>query len=243
MTVNKPVFGPTFVLVRPQMGENIGAAARAMLNFGMTDLRLVAPRDGWPSEPAIANGAGAFDIIDVKVFDTMQEAVADLHYLFATTARPRDVAKEVFTPAAAIEQSLKRSNEKTGFVFGPERTGLENDEIALCQSILTVPTNPDFSSLNIAQSVLLLAYEYNRWQSNAPATAAAHEDPASQDKIEEMLVRLETELEDGKFFKTDTLKPTMQRNIRAMFLRGNWSDQEVRTFQGMISALTGKKKI
>lgn len=237
MTVYKPVF----ILVRPQMGENIGAAARAMLNFGMTDLRLVAPRDGWPSEPATANGAGAFDVIDVKVFATMQEAVADLHYLFATTARPRDIAKEVYTPAAAIEATIK-SNQKTGFVFGAERTGLENDEIALCQSIVTIPTNPDFSSLNIAQSVLLMAYEFERSKNAVAPLTPAHDAPATQDKLEEMLMRLQTELESGQFFKTETLKPTMLRNLRAMFLRGNWSDQEVRTFHGIISALMGFKK-
>jgi tRNA/rRNA methyltransferase len=237
MTVNKPVF----ILVRPQMGENIGGAARAMLNFGLTDLRIVNPRDGWPSPAAAANSSGALDVMDVKIFNTLQKAVADLHYLFATTARPRDIAKEIFTPAAAVEETIKRSNEKIGYVFGPERTGLENDEIALCQAILTVPTNPDFSSLNIAQSVLLMAYEFSRTQNSTSLIAPAHDDPASQDKIEEMLTRLQTELESGQFFKTETLKPSMLRNIRAMVLRGNWSDQEVRTFHGIISALTGKK--
>ncbi len=244
MPVNKAVFAPAFILVRPQMGENIGAAARAMANFGLRDLRIVAPRDGWPSVAATANSAGAFDEMDeVKVFDTLNAATADLNHLFATTARDRVMAKPVFTPAAAIEDTLKRAGQKIGFVFGPERTGLENDEIVLCQSIIMIPTNPVFASLNLAQTALLIGYEFIRATNNTPALAPAQEIPATQDKLDEMFTRLQTELENNQFFKTDELKPTMLRNIRTMFMRGEWSEQEIRTFHGILSALSGKNRL
>jgi tRNA/rRNA methyltransferase len=238
MTVNKPVF----ILVRPQMGENIGAAARAMANFGLRELRIVAPRDGWPNEAATANASGAFEEMDeVKVYGTLAAASADLNYLFATTARERVMAKPVFTPAAAIEETLKKSGQKIGFVFGPERTGLENDEIVLCQGVVTIPTSPVFASLNLAQTALLIAYEYIRAANNRPAHVPAQDTPATQDKLDEMFTRLQSELEAHQFFKTEELKPTMLRNIRTMFMRGEWSEQEVRTFHGILSALTGKK--
>jgi tRNA/rRNA methyltransferase len=223
------------------MGENIGAAARAMMNFGLAELRLVNPRDGWPNQSAIDMAAGAFDeMAKVKVFKTLAEATADLNYLFATTVRPRDMAKPVVNAQEAAKQTRKRigKKQKVGYVFGPERTGLENDDVALCHAILTIPTNPNFSSLNLGQSVLLAAYEY----SNAAAvrSSAAKNIPAQQKKINEVIARLEDELETGGFFKSKSLKPTMRRNIRAMLARAEWSDQEVRTFHGIISAL--KKK-
>ncbi len=224
------------------MGENIGAAARAMANFGLRELRIVAPRDGWPSDAATANAAGAFDEMDeVRVFDTLQAATADLNYLFATTARTRVMAKPVFTPAAAIEDTLRRTEQKVGFVFGPERTGLENDEIVLCQGIVTIPTNPVFASLNLAQTALLIGYEFIRATNDAPALQPAQDIPATQDRLDEMFARLQGELEEAKFFKTEELKPTMLRNLRTMFMRGEWSDQEVRTFHGILSALSKKQ--
>lgn len=241
-----PIAAPSIILVRPQMGENIGAAARAMLNFGLTDLRLVAPRDGWPNQRAIDMAAGAFDIMpQPHVFETLQDAVADLHKLYATTARRRDMVKPVFSPDAAVRTLT--AEEKSGFVFGPERTGLDNDEVALCHSILSVETNPDFPSLNLGQSVLLLAYAISSAGADDAVKDTAilsHGDsfPVAQDKMEEFFVRLEDELESGGFFKAKDLKPTMKRNIRNLFLRADLSDQEVRTLHGVLSALTGKKK-
>ncbi|MBK9561530.1 MAG: RNA methyltransferase [Micavibrio sp.] len=235
---------PAIILVRPQMGENIGAAARAMLNFGLTDLRIVAPRDGWPSQAAIDMSAGALEIMpEVKVFETLADAARDLHFLFATTARPRDMVKPVYTPAAAIEETFKRQNQKIGFVFGPERSGLENDDVALCHAILTMKTNPDFSSINIAASVMVICYEWMARQSdNNVVTPTNASFPAEHEKLEELLVRLEIDLDTGGFFRAPDQKPTMIRNIRNLFTRTGMTDQEVRTFHGMLSALTGKNK-
>lgn len=224
------------------MGENIGAAARAMLNFGLTDLRIVAPRDGWPNQAATDNGAGAFDVIDARVFDTLQEALADCHYAYATTARLRDMVKPVMRPAPAMDDAKARAAEgqNIALVFGPERTGLENDDVALCHALINVPTNPDFSSLNLAQCVLLIAYAWHS-AGDAQKSSLGENLPATQEKQEEFFKRLEEELESSGFFRDEGLKPTMVRNIRNMLSRGEMTDQELRTFHGMISALIGKK--
>jgi len=231
------------ILAQPQMGENIGAAARAMCNFGLTDLRLVSPRDGWPNQAAINNASGAFEHIpQPRVFERFEDAIADLHYVVATTARTRKMAKTVLSPTKLAE-TIQQKGEKCGIVFGRERTGLENDEIALCQDIVEIPTNPAFSSLNLGQAVLLLSYElflkHNTITDITPHTAESL--PASQDQVHELCVRLEDELEKARFFRDEGLKPTMIRNIRGFFTRSQMTDQEVRTFHGMISALTGKK--
>lgn len=236
---------PVIILVAPQMGENIGAAARAMFNFGLRDLRLVAPRDGWPSFEAERNAAGALEKMNpVQVFDTLQEAIADLHFVLATTARPRDMVKDVYTPPAAIAAFSAREGQKCGLIFGGERAGLSNDHIALAQGIITIPTNPDFSSLNLGQSVLLVCWEWMRAHNDAQPIRTTHGDsfPATQDKLEEFFKRLEAELDDGKFFKAPDLKPTMIRNIRAMLTRMDMSDQELRTVHGMVSALLNTDK-
>ncbi len=234
---------PTIILVAPQMGENIGATARAMFNFGLRDLRLVAPRDGWPSLEADRNSAGALDQMpSVEVFDTLQEAIADLEFVLATTARPRDMVKDVFTPQSAVAQ-LQSSPLKSGIIFGGERAGLSNDHVALCQGIITIPTNPDFTSLNLGQSVLLVAWEWLRALDSTPAIEMplGNSHPAAQDKLEEFYIRLESELEEGRFFKAPDLKPTVARNIRTMLSRKGFTDQELRTFHGILSALTRKK--
>ncbi len=237
----------SIILVRPQMGENIGAAARAMVNFGYSDLRLVAPRDGWPNARAIDMGSGAFDKIPAPlVFESLQDAAADLHILYATTARPRDMVKPVFTPGGAAKDAHKRVNEgqKIGLVFGPERTGLENEELMVCQSIISIPTNPEFPSLNLAQSVLLSVSALGLRERDEAQAVLAHGDsaPVTQDKLEEFLVRLEDELQSGGFFKSEGLKPTMIKNIRAIYTRADLSDQEVKTLHGIVSALIGQKK-
>lgn len=229
------------ILVHPQMGENIGAAARAMANFGLSDLRLVKPRDGWPNERANDTASGAFDHMPApQLFETLEEAIKDLNKTYATTARSRDMVKPVFTPDAAIEDSLALGDDaKIGFVFGPERTGLENEELSHCNAIINVPTNPDFSSLNLGQCVLLIAYALSRHCLEAEEVVLPVGDsmPVSQDKLDEFIDRLETSLEDADFFKADNLKPTMTRNIRNIFTRGDLSDQEVRTLHGILTAL------
>ena len=235
---------PSIILVSPQMGANIGAAARAMLNFGFTDLRLVNPRDGWPNTEADRNSAGALEKMPpIQVFKTLQEAIADLHYVLATTARPRDLVKPVFEPEAAVEKVAQRfsSDQKCGFVFGGERAGLSNDDIALCQGIVTFPTNPDFSSLNLGQSVLLVCWQMFQASQDEMQSISA-ECPASQDELHCFLSRLESALEKAEFFKSEDLKPTMKRNIRTMFTRTGFTEQEVRTLHGILSALNGAIK-
>lgn len=229
--------------MQPQMGENIGAAARAMANFGLNDLRLVAPRDGWPNEKADAMAAGALEVIkQVRVFDTLEEAMADLHYVLATTARPRDMVKQVFTPRGAVEALHLKAAEsvKTAILFGPERSGLENDHLARVQGIITIPTAPDFSSINLGQSALLMAYEW--WQAQdhtAPFALSFQASPvAHQDEVALFLTRLKSLLENGGFFKSPDLKPQMTRNIDNLFSRQQLSVQEVNMLQGMISALS-----
>lgn len=236
------------ILVSPQMGENIGAAARAMYNFGLTDLRLVTPRDGWPNEKAVTMSAGAIESMPpVRVFENLPDAIADLHFVLGTTARPRYMVKPAFTPQQAVEESLKRgkSGQNIGILFGAERTGLLNDEITACHGIVTIPTNPAFSSLNLGQSVLLLAYEWMRQAPQVTPPPSAPQDnestPAAYKDLEIFLARLERELEDTRFFRTEELVPIMKRNIRNIFTRADVTDQELRTLHGIISALRGNR--
>lgn len=234
-------YQPAIILVRPQMGENIGAAARAMANFGLGDLRLVAPRDGWPSVEAERNASGALDgYVSVQVFERLEDAIADLHFTFATTARERDMAKAVFTPDEASAQVRERAaaGQKTGFVFGAERTGLTNEEIVLSQAFITIPTAPDFSSLNLAQAVLLMGYALQKERLTTDQTVISDlPAPASQAQMEEFFGRLEHALDSAHFFKTPEMKTKTARNIRTMFLRAEFTDQEVKTFHGILSAL------
>lgn len=234
------------ILVNPQMGENIGAAARAMLNFGLTDLRIVNPRDGWPNEKADAMSAGALAAMPpVRVYSTLQAAIADLHFVLAATARLRDMVKPVYTPAEAAREACARGTDrqKTGFVFGAERMGLVNDDIALCQGIINISTNPDFSSLNIATAVLVMSYEWMRAQdapSAAPPGAELYRKdslPAPQGEIEGYLERLLAALEGTAFFRAPEVLPIMKRNIRNIFARADITEQELRTLHGILSAL------
>ena len=230
---------PSIVLVVPQMGENIGSAARAMLNFGLTDLRIVNPRDGWPSDRAEAMSSGALSKMPpVQVFENTADAIADLHHVYATTARPRDMVKPVITPSEAAQDIKQRGDQKTGILFGGERTGLHNDDVALANTIITIPANPDFTSINLGQAVLLVAYEW--FQANTEQTDNKSF-PAPMQDLNTMLNRLENDLEDKGFFRSPDMKPSTARNIRAMFTRSDLTEQEVRTMHGIISALTGKK--
>lgn len=231
------------ILVKPQMGENIGAAARAILNFGITDLRIVAPRDGWPNPKAEQNASGAMHHLTPTLYETLSEALSDCHYSYATTARYRDIVKYVHTPTTAILDSLKKTDQKTAFVFGPERTGLENDDLTLCSAIINIPTNPDFSSLNLSQSVLLIAYElHNQSIIHKETESKLTEIPAQQSELHSFLQRLETDLEDRNYFRSLNLKETMKQNIKNIFTRAEITEQELRTLHGVLSALRGNKK-
>lgn len=234
------------ILVNPQMGENIGAAARAMLNFGLTELRIVNPRDGWPNEKADTMSAGALEAMPpVQVFPTLQEAVADLHFVLGTTARLRDMVKPVYSPAQAVAQACERTQQgqKAGFVFGAERMGLVNDDVALCQGIINIPANPDFSSLNIATAVLVMAYEWRRAQDTPlPEMNRKDSPPAAQGEIEGYLERLLAALEGSAFFRAPEVVPIMKRNIRNIFVRADITEQELRTLHGVLSALLDKSR-
>lgn len=245
MVQNAPIPSRAVILANPQMGENIGAAARAMLNFGLTDLRLVNPRDGWPNPRAVDMSSGALDLMPpVTVFDTLAEAIADLQVVYATTARPRDMVKPVLTPRSAAQDAHARTGQSIGFVFGAERTGLTNDEIALCQHIIQVPTNPAFSSINLGQAVLLVAHELYQTADNTPVRTLDLGDsaPASQGDFENFFARLDAEMDDGGFFTAPELRPSITRSIRNIFTRAELSVQEINTLQGVLSALIGKKQ-
>jgi tRNA/rRNA methyltransferase len=243
-----PQNGPVIVLVEPQLGENIGMAARAMLNFGLTEMRLVRPRGRWPNAKAIGTAVGAHGVLDdAKVFETTAEAVADLNRLAATTARLRDMIKDVETPRAwaATVRTAGAEKLRCGILFGPERVGLHNDDLALADTLVTVPTNPAFSSINLAQTVLLLGYE---WWLAGGATAPTEirrkghgAAPATQEEIAGFYAHLEDELDKGGFLRVAAKRPRMVRNIRNIFNRIRLTSQEVRTLRGIIVSLTEKK--
>jgi tRNA/rRNA methyltransferase len=236
---------PVIILVSPQMGENIGAAARAMANCGLSDLRLVNPRDGWPNPKADASASGATHITGAtQVYATTEEAVADLSYVIASTARPRDLVKPVLTPQSAATELHVRAQAgiRVGLLFGAERTGLLNEDIALADAIATVPLNPEFTSLNLAQAVLLFGYEWYKAQVDVPALQLNWNGsmPATKDELVNLFNHFEDELERSDYFKNPKMRPTMVANLRAMLQRATLSEQEVRTLHGMIVALTGR---
>ncbi len=244
----EPVLGgPAVILVRPQLGENIGTAARAMLNFGLTELRLVAPRDGWPSEKARAASSRADLVLDgAQVFGTAAEAVADLQLVVATTARKRDIAKAVLSPREAAEEMRRAVADglRVGLMFGAERTGLENDEYGLAHLAVRIPANPGFSSLNLAQAVLLLGYEWFQAAHGAPAakTPTDRSEPATMAELANFYERLEAELDASGFLWPADKRPSMIQNIRAMFQRASLTEQEVRTLHGMVKALAHSRE-
>ena len=239
--------GPAIILVDPQMGENIGATARAMYNFGLVDLRIVRPRDGWPNSRAIANASGATAVIDrVRTFDDVAEAIADLHHVFAATARPRDMVKEVMTPAGAAK-TIRENQVKdiqSGILLGGERAGLSNDDLVCAKTIITIPTNPSFASLNLAQAALLLAYEWFRLADDTPDAFISDFEtrPANSDEMNGLFEHLEKELVASGFLYPPEKTPTMIRNIRNMLHRANFTEQDVRTLRGMIVSLAQGRK-
>ncbi len=232
---------PVVILDKPQLAENIGAVARVMANFGLVDLRLVNPRDGWPQDRAWAAASGADWVLDgVQVFDTVAEAVADLERVLATTGRPRGLRMPITTPREAAGDLYARAGagQKVGLLFGGERTGLETDELVLCQAIVTIPVDERHRSLNLAQAVSINAYEWRvAVDAGPPGIFGEAEPPAPAVEVEGMFGHLEDELEAGGFFHPPEKKPTMMRAIRAMLNRADLSSQEVRTLRGMIVAL------
>ncbi len=228
---------PVIVLVRPQLGENIGKAARAMLNFGLTEMRLVNPRDGWPNPSAGAAAAGADVVLaEAKVFDTVAEATHDCAHVYATTVRKRGVVKPVVTP----EQAVRAINAETGraaILFGPERSGLESDDVALARTIITIPINPDFGSINLAQAVLVCAYEWSKPRILASPPTVAIEPPAPQVELEGMLGQLNEMLETVNYFFPPARAHITRRMVRALLTKPAWSANEVRTFRGILTEI------
>lgn len=234
--------GPAIVLVQPQMGENIGAAARAMKNFQLGTLRLVAPRDGWPNEKAYAMSSRADDILDAAtVHETTEAAIGDLHAVYATTARLRDMEKPVLSPREAAREIAARiaAGERAGILFGGERAGLDNDDVVRAGALINIPTNPGYASLNLGQAVLLTSYEYFLAlpQDDLEVEAGTGGVAASAAEREFFYRRLEEELDRRNFLKPPEKRPSMTRNIRNVFQRANLTEQEVRTLHGVISAL------
>lgn len=236
--------GPAIILVNPQLGENIGTAIRAMANFGLSDLRLVNPRDGWPSEPAIAAAAGADHVLAAtQVFDNLQDALADLRFVFATTARNRDMLKPVKGPGEALAalRSRHQRGESTGILFGRERAGLSNEEIALADEIVTFPVNPAFASLNIAQAVLLISYEWQRSGDAELPFDVPESIPASKADLFGLYEHLETALDRERYFYPEHKRATMVENLRNIFHKAELSKQEIHALRGMVAALEGRK--
>ncbi len=255
---SRPPRPPAIILVEPQLGENIGQAARAMANFGLTELRLVAPRDGWPNEKAEAAASGAGAIVEAAaVFSTVEAAIADLHFVGATTARIREMVKPVMTPESAVRDLAHRSEagQICGILFGRERSGLENDELALADALIMAPVNPAFASLNLAQAVLIVGYEWRKLtegsslgrgtEFDGPAKEGLYLNkcnPATRGELLDFFVHIEAELTQAGFFKTDEKRSSVVRNIRNMFHRAAMTDQEVRTWRGIVVALTGLRR-
>ena len=233
---------PAIILVEPQLGENIGAAARAMANFGLADMRLVRPRDGWPNERATAAASRADHVLaGVQVFETLEAAIADLTLVYATTARSRDMQKEVFGPeeASAAMAAHIGTGKAAGLLFGRERWGLLNDEVAMADAIVTLPVEPAFASLNIAQAVLLLSYEWRRTQAEGrvlPFGDGLHA-AAPRAELVGLFEHLEGVLDQTGFFTTPDKRPSMINNLRTALTRGRFTSQEIRTLRGVISSI------
>ncbi len=239
--------GPVVVLVEPQLGENIGAAARAMANFGLSRLRLVKPRQGWPNDKAQMMAAGADRILDgAKLYDTLDQAIADCSFVLATTARAHDQAKPVVGPAEAARQIAPRvkAGETVAIVFGRERNGLENDEVALADRIVTLPVNPAFASLNLAQAIVIIAYEWFKLatEEKLPFGMPDKSTPAPKQQLLAFFAALERELEKVEFFRPPDKRETMQINLRNIFSRMQPTQQDVQTLHGVIMSIAEGRK-
>ena len=249
--------GPAIILVEPQLADNIGMVGRAMANFGLSELRLVNPRDGWPNEKArIAASGATFIIDDAQFYPDFESALRDCTYVLATTARQRDLAKPVLTPEQAVAQLRQRiaRGQRCGIVFGRERNGLETSEIASADAIVMAEVDKTFASLNLAQSVLLIAYEWLKQSGTGSLgrvttyekalESGVHNRgflPASKEELFGFFDHLEAELATMGFFSPPEKRPTMVQNLRSMFTRMEATQQEVRTLRGIVKALVHGK--
>ena len=228
---------PVIVLVRPQLGENIGKAARAMRNFGLTEMRLVTPRDGWPNPAAGPAASGADDVLETaEVFDSLAEAVSDCAHVYATTVRKRGVTKPVVTPEEA-GRAIHAEPGRSAIVFGPERSGLETDDVAVARTIVTVPIDPDFGSLNLAQAVILCAYEWSKGRDLVQPTQEDALPPAPQAEFEGMFAQLTAMLEPRGYFLPESRADSTRRTLRTMLTKPGWNHLEMRTLRGVLSSL------
>ena len=238
---------PVIILIDPQLGENIGMVARAMLNCGLTDLRLVRPRDDWPNPRAVSSASGADLVLEnTKVFESTSDAIADLNLIYATTARDRDMTKEIVTPEIAAKEIRAAGSEQCGILFGREAKGMKNEDIVLANKIVIAPLNPGFTSLNLSQAVLLLAYEWYKLADDTPTIELRMKDTrlATNEEMLMLFEHLERELDNHGFLRVKEKRPVMIQNIRNVFQRANMTEQEVRTFRGVVKSLTqfpGKK--
>jgi len=228
---------PIIVLVRPQLGQNIGKAARAMLNFGLTEMRLVAPRDGWPNPEAGPAASGADVVLEqAQVFKSVEEAIADCALVFASTVRRRDLVMPVVGPEEMAD-TVAASAQRCAILFGPERSGLETDDVALANAIVTVPINPDFGSLNLAQAVILLAYEWSKRAELTLPTVKEVEPPAAHSELEGLICQVNQELEAKGYFYPPSRTTATKNTLRTIFTKTGWSSREVKAIRGVIRAL------
>lgn len=228
---------PVIVLVRPQLGENIGKAARAMLNFGLVEMRLVNPRDGWPNPSAGPAAAGADVVLDrAKIFSSTAEAVADCANIYATTVRKRGDQKPVVTPEQAAQEIIANPG-RSAFLFGREASGLDTEDVSLARAILTVPINPEFGSLNLAQAVILCAYEWSKTQALEQPTLEERLPAAPQEDLEGLIAHLETMLEPKGYFLPEARAEATRRTLRNVLTRPGWNHLEVRTLRGILTTL------
>ncbi|MDB2414852.1 RNA methyltransferase [Rickettsiales bacterium] len=236
-------YNPAIILIAPQMGENIGAAARSMLNFGLTDLRIVNPRDGWPNPKAVDMAKGAKSVIkSAQIFTSLKDATTDIKKLYATTARPRDLVKPVLTPRKTADEIIFNQNNKnkSAILFGCERSGLDNEAIAVSDAITIVPVSELYTSLNLAQAVTIMCYEWFVTQDATPdiISASKKSDLANKEDVVKLLEHLEGELDKSGFLRVKEKRPRMVNNIRGIFTRAQLTDQDVRTLRGIIRSLT-----
>ncbi|GBQ19241.1 ribosomal large subunit 23S rRNA methyltransferase SpoU [Tanticharoenia sakaeratensis NBRC 103193] len=236
-------FSPVVILVRPQLAENVGTTARAMANGGLFHLRLVSPRDGWPQERAWYASSGADRILDAAtVHETVADAVSDLQHVYATCPRPRHIVKPVMTPrgAAAELRACERRSLRTGLLFGPERAGLDNDDMACADALIRYPLNPGFMSLNLAQAVLVMAYEWWMYADDTPPRTLMTNEThvATKGELENFMDHLIRDLDACGFLRNEQKRPGMVRNLRHLFQRGEVTEQELRTLHGVVSELS-----
>jgi tRNA/rRNA methyltransferase len=239
--------GPAIILVEPQLGENIGTATRAMMNCALDDLRLVRPRDGWPSPKAVAAASGADAVLDrARLYPSVPAAIADLVHVYAATARDRGFVRREVSPrqAAAEMRAHLAADEAFGVLFGPERTGLVNDDVALADTVLTVPLNPGFSSLNLAQAVLIVGYEWFASGAAVPSEILHRggSRPANKAELLNFFEHLEEELVRNGFLRHRESRPSMVRNLRSLFQRAQCTEQELRTLHGIVTAFAGPRE-